>query len=218
MNKVIRLPSILHRCEDLQIVRAVQSTDQRAAKRHDVIDLVLDAGLSGQSIRLEIDRHNSSVVRPSRCGLQFLGFSLGAVGAHTVHVALHPVGRVGRSALAKFRRACVVLASPGSPVFFVALKPLPHAFWILTFPLSYIRALLLLVGLSLRLQALAALRFVALVEVGARFFSRTGKTESSRHRLQLGLFLQPAGLAVGAHSSFVGVQPRAAGLGHSWLA
>lgn len=75
-NQLVGFPVVLGRWNDLEIVRDVKTADDATSKRHDVVDVVLDAGFTADASALLVNRPHSVQVAPWRRGPNSVGVAL----------------------------------------------------------------------------------------------------------------------------------------------
>ena len=98
--------------QNLQVVCDVQSADVASLQRANVVDVMWNAGLLCQAIRLYIKRLNGTGVRPGGHRSQRGCSTLGVVGIHDLRVSASPF-RAGCKNLRAVRRTIGRLARTG---------------------------------------------------------------------------------------------------------
>jgi hypothetical protein len=142
----VALLQVIKRCEDLQVVGNVQPADTFTSQRHNVIDVVPDAGRATHLHSQVVNIPNRHHVYPQRSGAQF--------GRLSPHAICSKRSRVrGGPSLERLSAVVGVGCTPLRPiralVFQVGLIPISMSGWVILFELSrsILRALAALVGL-----------------------------------------------------------------------
>lgn len=128
---MISLPLVIETLQDLKIRLDVQSADDRATQRHDVIDLVPNSGLLRESARLCVDSLDRCFIRPSRRGVAFSSGALSNQRIDLLWIFLGPPTVVLTAALGiGFAPAALVFVS----VLLIALVPIYECLRVLSIP------------------------------------------------------------------------------------